>query len=109
LFSAAPSAEVVVLGCPHLFIGSTPERTGRCLADGWILDTDQDWLNQVVGQIDSSLQQEASQVGFCYISTSSARNDSPSGVLISFRARPARVCSNGSQCKGLRGRGVHAF
>jgi hypothetical protein len=85
-----------VLGYSDLFIGSMPERTGRRLADGWILDTAQDCLNQVAGQIDSSLQQAASQACFYCISTSSARNDSPSGVLISFRARPARVCGNGS-------------
>jgi hypothetical protein len=113
LFSAiradAPNAEVVVLGYPHLFIGTTPGSTGRCNADGWILDSDQDWLNSVADQLDSGLQAAAAQAGFDYISTTGAfaghelctssswftgirdptTNDSPAGLLNFIATAPA--------------------
>ncbi len=61
-----------MLGYPHLFVGSTPTSAGRCLRDGWILDSDQDWLNSVADQIDGALQTAATNAGFDYISTSAA-------------------------------------
>jgi hypothetical protein len=97
----APNADVVVLGYPHLFVGTTPGSSGRCWRDGFILDSDQDWLNGVADQIDAALQRAATQAGFGYLSTTAAftghelcsadpwftgifdptQNDTPRGVL----------------------------
>jgi hypothetical protein len=70
--AAAPNAEVVVLGYPHLLIGTTADNSGRCIRDGWILNSDQDWLNSVGGQIDSAVQAAVTQAGFRYLSTTAA-------------------------------------
>jgi len=64
--AAAPNADIVVMGYPHLLMGATG---GRCLADGWIINSDQVWLNSVADQIDTAVQNEAAKVGFGYIST----------------------------------------
>jgi hypothetical protein len=62
----APNADIVVMGYPHLLMGATG---GRCLLDGWILNSDQVWLNSVADQIDTAVQNAAAQQGFGYIST----------------------------------------
>ncbi len=68
----APNADVVVLGYPRLFTGTTSDNSGRCIRNGWILNTDQDWLNNVADQIDNAIQTAASNAGFHYISTTAA-------------------------------------
>ena len=67
----APNAEVVVLGYPHLFVGSDTGSTGRCLADFWTLDSDQDWLNTEADYIDLNIKTAAARAGFDYLSTTS--------------------------------------
>lgn len=71
----APNAEVVVLGYPHLFIGSNANSTGRCLADMWVMDSDQDWLNAEADAIDMQIKGAAARAGFDFLSTSSLFSD----------------------------------
>ena len=65
--AAAPNAEVVVLGYPHLVIpGNSP---GNCLAGGYISSSDRDWLNSAAAQIDTVIQGAAATAGVAYLST----------------------------------------
>jgi hypothetical protein len=70
--AAAPNADIVVMGYPHLLMGATG---GRCLADGWVLNSDQVWLNSVADQIDTAVQNAAAKVGFGYISSTATFTD----------------------------------
>ncbi|MFD8726198.1 SGNH/GDSL hydrolase family protein [Streptomyces sp. NPDC059629] len=70
--AAAPNAQVVVLGYPHLFTGTLTDLSGRCIRNGWILYSDQDWLNKVADEIDSDIERAAQEAGFGYVSTTAA-------------------------------------
>jgi hypothetical protein len=67
--AAAPNADIVVMGYPHLLMGTD---AGRCLQDFWVVTSDQVWLNSVADQIDTAIQNVAAQYGFGYISTTAA-------------------------------------
>jgi hypothetical protein len=67
----APNAETVVLGYPHLFVGSNANSTGRCLSDFWVMNSDQDWLNTEADAIDAQIKGAAARDGFDFVSTSS--------------------------------------
>jgi lysophospholipase L1-like esterase len=66
----APNADVTVLGYPHLFVGTVFNSTGRCMADAWITNSDQDWLNTEADAIDQAISTAAARAGFDYLSTS---------------------------------------
>lgn len=70
----APNADVTVLGYPHLFVGTAFNSVGRCLADGWITNSDQDWLNASADAIDQAISTAAARAGFDYMSTSALFN-----------------------------------
>jgi hypothetical protein len=65
--AAAPNAEVVVLGYPHLVIPGNS--TGNCLAGGYISSSDREWLNSAADQIDTVIQGAADTAGVAYLST----------------------------------------
>lgn len=66
--SAAPNAEIVVLGYPHLVRPST-DPNGGCLNAGFMLASDRDWLNSVADQIDAVIKNAAGVAGLPYLST----------------------------------------
>jgi GDSL-like Lipase/Acylhydrolase family len=66
--AAAPNAEIVVLGYPHL-VRPGSDANGGCLANGWIRASDRDWLNSVADQLDTVIQNAATQADLPYLST----------------------------------------
>lgn len=62
----APNAEVVVLGYPHLFMGSSGS---TCPSGGLIVGTIRDWLNSMTDLLDETLQSSAEAAGVDYVST----------------------------------------